>query len=157
MVRGPVPGRRFRGRALVDEATAHAFDGFARLREDGLERHAGQRDAAQRALISPYLSVEHRDGAADGCPAAGLASDMARESGSGTAHRVYAEGVADFARWLSTEDEDGLARLCTLVGAPVLARATKGSPVSEEILTAPREALTDAGPAQPPSPPARQP
>ncbi|MFZ4269201.1 TetR/AcrR family transcriptional regulator [Streptomyces arboris] len=144
--------------ALVDEATAHAFDGFARLREDGLERHSGERDAAQRALISTYLSAEHRDSAADGCPAAGLASDMARESGSDTAHRVYAEGVADFARWLSTEDEDGLARLCTMVGALVLARATEGSPVSEEILTAARAALTDAsGPAEPPSPPARRP
>ncbi|CAD5912042.1 MULTISPECIES: TetR/AcrR family transcriptional regulator [unclassified Streptomyces] len=143
--------------ALVDEATAHAFDGFARLREDGLERHAGQRDAAQRALISTYLSAEHRDSAADGCPAAGLASDMARASGSDTGHLVYAEGVADFARWLSTEDEDGLSRLSTLVGALVLARATKGSPVSEEILTAAREALTDAGPAQPPSPPAQRP
>ncbi|CAM5247311.1 hypothetical protein SCYAM73S_00472 [Streptomyces cyaneofuscatus] len=82
---------------------------------------------------------------------------MARASGSDTAHRVYAEGVADFARWLSTEDEDGLARLSTLVGALVLARATKGSPISEEILTAAREALTDAGPAQPPSPPAQRP
>ncbi|MYR93919.1 TetR family transcriptional regulator [Streptomyces sp. SID8374] len=153
--------------ALVDEATAHAFDGLARLREDGLERHAGQRDAAQRALISTYLSAEHRDSAADGCPAAALASDMARGSGNDEARRVYAEGVADFAQWLASEDEaeddNGIARLCTMVGALVLARATQGSPISEEILTTAREALTDdtdatdAGSAEPTSPAVRRP
>ncbi|WP_031125365.1 TetR/AcrR family transcriptional regulator [Streptomyces sp. NRRL S-623] len=131
--------------ALVDEATAHAFDGLTRRRDDGLEQHAGQRDAAQRALIATYLSVEHRDSAADGCPAAALASDMARESGNDEARRVYAEGVGDFAEWLAAEDKDGIARLCTMVGALVLARGTKGSPISEEILTAAREALTAGG------------
>ena len=67
---------------------------------------------------------------------------MAREAGDREARRVYTEGVGDFAEWLATEDQDGIARLCTMVGALVLARATKGSPLSEEILTAAREALT---------------
>jgi TetR/AcrR family transcriptional repressor of nem operon len=128
--------------ALVDEATAHAFDGLTRLRNDGLEQHAGQRDAAQRELIDTYLSTEHRDNLAEGCPAAALANDMARESEDREARRVYAEGVGDFAEWLATEDEDGVTRLCTMLGALVLARATKGSPLSEEILTAARAALT---------------
>ncbi|MFJ7327833.1 hypothetical protein ACIQVN_16595 [Streptomyces cyaneofuscatus] len=47
---------------------------------------------------------------------------------------------SDFARWLSAEDADGIARLCNMVGALVLARATEGSPVSVEILTAARSA-----------------
>ncbi|MFJ1747332.1 TetR/AcrR family transcriptional regulator [Streptomyces sp. NPDC088116] len=127
--------------ALVDEATAHAFGRLAQLRDDELEQHAGQRDAAQRALIDTYLSVEHRDSAADGCPAAALATDMAREPEDREARRVYAEGVGDFAEWLATDDQDGIARLCTMLGALVLARATKGSPVSEEILTTARAAL----------------
>ncbi|MEJ8646446.1 TetR/AcrR family transcriptional regulator [Streptomyces sp. MS1.HAVA.3] len=128
--------------ALIDEATAHAFDGLARLRDDELEQHAGQRDAAQRALIDTYLSAEHRDNAADGCPAAALAADIAREPEDREAHRVYTEGVGDFAEWLATDDQDGITRLCTMLGALVLSRATKGSPLSEEILTAARAALT---------------
>ncbi|WP_371502892.1 TetR/AcrR family transcriptional regulator [Kitasatospora sp. NBC_00374] len=128
--------------ALVDEATAHAFAELTRHHKDGLDQHAGQRDAAQRALIDAYLSTEHRDSAADGCPAAALAGDMARDGGDSEARRVYTQGVGDFADWLATKDQDGIARLCTMVGALVLSRATKGSPLSEEILTIAREALT---------------
>ncbi len=145
--------------ALIDEATAHAFEELTRLRDAGLEQHAGQREAAQQALIDVYLSAEHRDNVAEGCPAAALAADMARgagerdaQRGSGErdarrgggerdAHRVYAEGVSDFAEWLATEDQDGVTRLCTMVGALVLARATKDSPLSEEILGAARAGL----------------
>ncbi|MFJ2213381.1 TetR/AcrR family transcriptional regulator [Streptomyces sp. NPDC101062] len=128
--------------ALVDEATAHAFGTLTRLHEGGAERYDGERDVAQRALIDTYLSTEHRDGAADGCPVAALASDMARDPGEGEAHRVYTEGVGDFAAWLATEDQDGIARLCTMLGALVLARATKGDPLSEEILASAHAALT---------------
>ncbi|MER5193969.1 TetR/AcrR family transcriptional regulator [Streptomyces sp. NPDC002755] len=131
--------------ALIDEATAHAFGELAERRDAALEQGAGQGPAAQRALIDAYLSVEHRDNAADGCPTAALAHDMAREPGADGAHRVYTEGVRDFAGWLATDDEDGIARLCTMLGALVLARATKDSPLSEEILAAARAALTEAG------------
>ncbi|MFG2003978.1 TetR/AcrR family transcriptional regulator [Spirillospora sp. NPDC048911] len=119
--------------ALIDEATAHAFAELT-------ERHTAALD--QRALIEAYLSTEHRDDPGDGCPVAALASDMAREPGDQEAHRVYAKGVSDFAERLATEDQDGLARLCTMFGALVLARATKDSPLSEEILAAARAALT---------------
>jgi len=118
--------------ALVDEATAHAFGELAGRYDD----------VAQRALIDGYLSVEHRDAPADGCPVAGLASDMARDDGGDEAHRTYAEGVADFAARLATDGEDGIARLCTMVGALVLARAVKDSPLSERILDTARDELT---------------
>ncbi|MGW7259149.1 TetR/AcrR family transcriptional regulator [Streptomyces sp. NPDC054834] len=131
--------------ALVDEATAHAFNELAQLHAAGAERHAGRREAAQRELIDTYLSVEHRDNAADGCPVAGFAADMARTSGNHEAHRVYAEGVRTFADALATEDQDGITRLCTMLGALVLARATKDSPLSAEILTTARAALTATG------------
>ncbi|MEV0875583.1 TetR family transcriptional regulator [Streptomyces sp. NPDC049950] len=131
--------------ALVDEATAHAFAELARRHSAGLERHHGQHAAARQALIDTYLSDEHRDAPADGCPVAALASDIARESGGSEARHVYAEGVADFADFLADDDQDGIVRLCTLFGALVLSRATKGSPLSEEILAAGRAALTEAG------------
>ena len=50
--------------------------------------------------------------------------------------------MADFTRFLATDDQDGIARLCTLFGALVLSRATTGSPLSEEILGAAHAALT---------------
>ncbi|MEU4330584.1 TetR/AcrR family transcriptional regulator [Nonomuraea dietziae] len=128
--------------ALIDEATTHAFGELTQRHTAALELHAGQLDAAQQALIDAYLSVEHRDNPADGCPVAALAGDMAREPNNHEAHRVYAKGVSDFADWLATEDQDGITRLCTMLGALLLARATKDSPLSEEILTAARTALT---------------
>ncbi|MBP0458648.1 TetR/AcrR family transcriptional regulator [Streptomyces montanisoli] len=130
--------------ALVDEATAHAFGELDRRHADELAAHGGQHDASQRALIDNYLSPEHRDSPADGCPVAALATDMAREGGDNEARRIYTEGVADFAERLGTADQDGITRLCTMLGALVLARATNGSPLSEEILTAARAALTVA-------------
>ena len=128
--------------ALIDEATAHAFGELAQHHRDGLDQYAGQRDAAQRALIDTYLSAEHRDSAADGCPVAALATDMARDGGESEARRVYTQGVGDFADWLDAEDQDGITRLCTMLGALVLSRATNGTPLSEKILTTAREALT---------------
>lgn len=130
--------------ALVDEATAHAIDELTQRYTAGLEQYDGRRDAAQRKLIDTYLSVEHRDNAAAGCPIAALATDIARTPDDQDARRVYADGVADFADFLASEDRDGLARLSTLFGALVLARATKGSPLSEQILTAAHAALTEA-------------
>ncbi|MDX2563298.1 TetR family transcriptional regulator [Streptomyces sp. TX20-6-3] len=135
--------------ALVDEATAHAFAELARRHTAGLEQYDGQRDTAQRALIDAYLSVEHRDNPAGGCPVAALAVDVARAGEDGEARHTYTQGVADFAAFLTpvgaAEGEDGIARLCTLFGALVLSRATAGSPLSEEILTAAHAALTEAG------------
>ncbi|WP_019745978.1 TetR/AcrR family transcriptional regulator [Rhodococcus erythropolis] len=128
--------------ALIDEATTHAFAELAQLHAAGLERHAGQRDEARQALIDNYLSVEHRDNPADGCPAAALAADMAREPADSEARRVYVEGVGDFAKALADEEHDGLVRLSTMIGALVLSRATKGSFLSEEVLVAAREELT---------------
>lgn len=128
--------------ALIDEATTHAFAELAQLHAAGLERHAGQRDEARQALIDNYLSVEHRDNPADGCPAAALAADMAREPADSEARRVYVEGVGDFAEALADEERDGLVRLSTMIGALVLSRATKGSSLSEEVLVAAREELT---------------
>jgi TetR/AcrR family transcriptional repressor of nem operon len=55
-------------------------------------------------------------------------------------------GVTAFADELAAlgghEREEALARLSTLVGALVLARATEGAAISDEILSAAREALT---------------
>ncbi|WP_328535065.1 hypothetical protein [Streptomyces sp. NBC_00344] len=65
------------------------------------------------------------------------------------AHDVFANGVPNRAARLATGEEDGLAQFCTKVGAVVLARATQGAPISEELLQAARTALTESGIGQP--------
>ncbi|MBO1332773.1 TetR/AcrR family transcriptional regulator [Streptomyces sp. VRA16 Mangrove soil] len=129
--------------ALVDEATAHAFGELARRYEAAAEQGTGGRNPARRAFVDAYLSVEHRDDAGAGCPVAGLAADIAREAGGSEARRVYTDGVRAFADRLATDDQDGVASLCTLLGALVLARATQGDPLSEEILATARAALNE--------------
>ena len=133
---------------LVDEAITHAFDGAA-AHSAGLEEHAGEGEAGRRALIEEYLSVWHRDHAGDGCPVSGFAADLGRAP-SQAAHtpQAYINGVRNLAARLATDD-DGLAQLCTMVGALVLARATRGDPLSEELLQAASTALTGNGTGQP--------
>lgn len=129
--------------ALVEEATAQAFAELDGRRTRAVDAHAGRRDAARKDIVDWYLSTGHRDGPADGCPSAGLAVDMARDAGDSAAHRTYADGVRDFAEWLAVEDgENGLVRLATMVGALLLARATEGSTLSDELLNAAREAVS---------------
>lgn len=132
--------------ALIDEATVHAFATLTRRYAADLARFPGEREAAQEAFVEAYLSAEHRDDPAGGCPAAALASDMARDPGSEEAHRAYTEGIRAYADWLDTGDQGGLARLCTMLGALILARATRDDALSREILDAARAALTVSPP-----------
>lgn len=131
---------------LVDEAIAHAFTDQAAHVAVPPEELAGEHDAARRTLIERYLSIWHRDHAGDGCPVSGFAADLGREPGQAARTRdVYINGIRNRAARLATDDDDGLAQLCTMVGALVLARATRGNPISEELLQAARTALTEGG------------
>ncbi|MFE2069997.1 TetR/AcrR family transcriptional regulator [Streptomyces sp. NPDC059467] len=132
---------------LVDEAITHAFENpapysaAAAVTPEQSEDH----ETARQAMIDDYLSIWHRDHAADGCPVSGFAADLAREPDQAAgARQVYANGVRNRAARLATGD-DGLAQFCTLVGALALARATRGNPLSEELLQAARTALTESG------------
>jgi TetR/AcrR family transcriptional repressor of nem operon len=134
---------------LVDEAIAHAFDEQAAHSAVAPEEQAGEHEAARRTLIEDYLSVWHRDHPGEGCPVSGFAADLGREPGQAVrAQDVYVNGVRNRAARLATGDDDGMAQLCTMVGALVLARATRGNPISEELLQAARTALTESGTGQ---------
>jgi TetR/AcrR family transcriptional regulator, transcriptional repressor for nem operon len=135
---------------LIDEATVYAFDEPAAHSAVAVDEHAGKPEAARTRLIERYLSAWHRDHAGDGCPVSGFATDLGREPDlAARAHERYISGVRNLAAQMATGDDDGLAQLCTMVGALVLARATQGSPLSEELLQAARVALTDNGAEQP--------
>ncbi|WBB65117.1 TetR family transcriptional regulator [Micromonospora sp. WMMD812] len=134
---------------LVDEAAAYAFDKPAAYSAVAIEEHAGEPGAARRTLIERYLSVWHRDHAGEGCPVSGFAADLGREPDQAArAHQAYLNGVRNLAAQLATGDDDGLAQLCTMVGALVLARAARGNPLSEDLLQAARTALTERGTEQ---------
>ena len=127
--------------ALVAEATAQAFSDIAAVRDQEDAAHDGRREAARQGLTDWYLSAEHRDHPAEGCPSAALSTDMARNDDPDM-RRAFAGGVREFADWLAMEGEDdGLARLATMVGAVILARATRGTDLSDEILATVRQTL----------------
>jgi len=131
---------------LVDKAIAHAFEDPAAHAPAALDEPAGDHEAVRRTLIEQYLSVWHRDHAGDGCPVSGFAADLGREPDQAARSQdVYINGVRNRAARLATGDDDGMAQLCTMVGALVLARATRGNPISEELLQAARTALTKSG------------
>ena len=133
---------------LVDEAIAHAFENpVPYSAAEALTPEQGEdHETARQAMIDDYLSIWHRDHAADGCPVSGFAADLGREPDQAArARQIYAEGVRNRAAWLATGEDDGLAQFCTLVGALALARATRGNPLSEELLQAARTALTESG------------
>jgi TetR/AcrR family transcriptional repressor of nem operon len=134
---------------LVDKAIAHAFEDPGAHSPVALEEHAGEHEAARRTLIEQYLSIWHRDHAEDGCPVSGFAADLGRDPDQAArSQQVYINGIRSRAAQLATGDDDGMAQLCTMVGALVLARATRGNPISEELLQAARTALTDGGTGQ---------
>ncbi|MFD8079844.1 TetR/AcrR family transcriptional regulator [Streptomyces sp. NPDC059718] len=134
---------------LVDQAIAHAFEDPAAHSPAGPEEPSGDHETARRTLIDQYLSIWHRDHAGEGCPVSGFAADLGREPDqTARSQDVYINGVRNRAARLATGDDDGMAQLCTMVGALVLARATRGNPISEELLQAARLALTGSGSRQ---------
>ena len=133
---------------LVDEAIAHAFDNPS-AHSAAHEEHPGEDETARRSFVEQYLSAWHRDHPGDGCPISGFAADLGREPGQAArARQAYINGIRNRAARLATGDDDGLAQFCTMAGALVLARATRGDPISEELLQAARTALTDSGAGQ---------
>jgi TetR/AcrR family transcriptional repressor of nem operon len=127
---------------LVDEAISHAFSEPGTHSAVAPDDQAQGHEAARRTLIENYLSPWHRDHAGEGCPVSGFASDLGRDPDQAArAEHVYVNGVRSRAARLATGEDDGLAQLCTMVGALVLARATRGNPISDELLQAARTAL----------------
>lgn len=111
--------------------------------------------AGQAALVERYLSPEHRDHPGSGCPAAGLL-DFPRDTDSEAVRAAYVGGVeamlGDIARMNGDDAEArqaALARLATMVGSLMLARATKGSPLSDAFLDAGKASLLADAPSVP--------
>ncbi len=108
-------------------------------------------DTPFAALLKHYLSERHRDDPGKGCVFAALAADASR---SGKVVRsAFAEGLESLIDILTDAIPDrskaarrrkAVAAMAALVGALGLARATEGTPLSDEILDAARRELLAA-------------
>jgi TetR/AcrR family transcriptional repressor of nem operon len=111
---------------------------------------AKDRRTARTALIEAYLTAERRAAVGAGCPIAGLAVDVARESDGKPVKKAFRAGLEKLIDMLAgvqntgaggAAHEQAVVQIATLVGAMVLARATEGSQLSDEFLTTARRSL----------------
>lgn len=124
---------------LASEACAGAYGQVEKARTTWRDE-AGHRTLAP--FVHNYLSVLHRDNPGHGCPIAALAADVARAPDNSHLQAEYVQGLKAVAAELSTclEQSDHakehlpLGILATLVGALVIARATKGNSISDQVL-----------------------
>lgn len=122
--------------ALVAEAVQTTF----------AQQRAERANTALSTFFDDYLSPAHRDRPGAGCSAVALAPDVAREPADAAARANFTDAIERYARWLAGDEGEDLVTLSLLVGAVTLARATAGAPVSDRILAAAREALTEPRP-----------
>ena len=134
---------------LAGEACRWAF---GRSVERWKKRIADKGDggAARAALTDSYLSPQSRSGPDGSCPATSLASDVARKPADAPIRAAYAAGLEDLLAVLAgvqdtgaahSDREAALADFATMIGGLVLAKATQGKPISDEILAAARHRL----------------
>lgn len=135
--------------ASKDALAVEAFD--SALGED--------RRGALDMLIANYLSVGHVQSPGMGCPLAALANDVAREPTGSPLRARFSHGVRHLVGLLSELSPQGakerrrqraLAKLSTLVGAVVLARAVDDPGLADELLQAARIAAGERGDAPAP-------
>ncbi|WP_085714721.1 TetR/AcrR family transcriptional regulator [Pseudomonas sp. B28(2017)] len=136
--------------ALAQEASGRAFEQAAQRWQARVAEH-DSKDAARRAVIEPYLSSESRDNPGDSCPVVAFAGDMCHEAAESGLRQTYMQGLNNLldslGSLLDAEDEAGkrqqaLVQFSLMFGALMLSRATRGTPLSDEVLEAARATLT---------------
>lgn len=101
-----------------------------------------------RPIVKDYLSPGHRDRPETGCPLPLFAIDAAQ--GNKDARRVFAQGLESHIALVEEASagsdrrdvrQGAAATVAMLVGAILLARATEGEPISDELLQAASKVL----------------
>jgi len=126
---------------LAAAATAAAFkDTDVRWME---RMHNAPDKRAKRAKIAEgYLSNRHRDHSENGCAAVALVGDVVRAAyAAGIESQVNILADVSDAATREAQRKDAMVQLALMLGAVNLARATRGTPLSDEILQAAREFL----------------
>jgi TetR/AcrR family transcriptional repressor of nem operon len=139
---------------LIDAATAEALADGSRL--TATEGSSPPPDAL-RAIVDAYLSPAHRGHPESGCAVAALAADVTRASD--TARASYAAQVRQYVDVLTaairqrkpdspSAREEAILALAAMAGGILIARATIGTDLSDEILQSVRQALLTDTPPQ---------
>lgn len=136
--------------ALAAIACAKAFEQSKAKWKKRVEEQPN-RAAALASIVENYLSAKSRNAAGTGCPLSALATDVAREPADKPVRDAFLGGIYNLLEILAGLQGSGddtrdralaLGQLSTMVGALVLARATRGDKISDELLAAARESLT---------------
>ena len=107
--------------------------------------------AARHAIAEGYLRERNCDPGAASCPTATLVTDVARAPANHPIHAAYVAGVGEQIETLTKLGASGkrtrdraaaCVQLATMMGALLLARATHGDPLSDEVIKATRAHLT---------------
>lgn len=140
--------------ALVAHACGLAFQDVA-SRWRGRVASAANKSTARKLLMASYLSDTNCRNPANGCPMVSLASEVSRVEKSNPVRQTFKRGLQDLLKIIeelepsSSTDErrqQALQSLSLMVGAMTLARATRGSDLSKELMATARKAL-DCEPA----------
>jgi TetR/AcrR family transcriptional repressor of nem operon len=142
---------------LISEAFAVAAESELHAVERSLPASANSRGID--ALVEAYLSLEHRDDVAGGCPFVALGSEVARGGGD-----VREAATAGFRKMVSltagqlggsaseAAEGEAMAVLSMMVGALAMARMVADSALSARILREARRYLADRRHPAPPPP-----
>lgn len=136
--------------ALIDEAFAHAMEGIAR-------RWRRRADSAPEgkeldAIVSSYLTVQHRDDVGNGCLLPALGAEIARaDSKTRKAFTACLEDMVDVVAGEIADMSPKAARqramsiVAVMMGSLLLSRATGNSELSSDLLEAGRQSALALG------------
>jgi TetR/AcrR family transcriptional repressor of nem operon len=129
---------------LVAEACALASTALSATLAAASARRSGR--AAFKAAVASYLSPQHRDHPAAGCPFVALGSELARASepvretaAAGFMALVDALAAQLDDRQPAAARKEAMAAMCTMVGALTMARIVPDAALSAEILANARQ------------------
>lgn len=138
---------------LSASAVERAFDIQATTFETMGRANPGNHAGALGALVDFYFSDTHRNQLERSCPMAALSADVAREPLDSAVRTAFASGIqrnltqlaglGDSAEEPTSPEQraEALTTMAMAVGAIVMARATSGEPIADEIIAAVRAAL----------------
>lgn len=137
---------------LAAIACARSFTESGQRWDKRIAEANGDGRDARRRLLDPYLTQTHRDDAGNGCTAAALTGDVAREPADKPIHAAYVTGVREMVEaWRGTlpnpdspeANDTALAQIALLIGTITIARASRGDPLSDAFIEAARRQLLD--------------
>ena len=135
--------------ALIDEAFVHAMD--IAVRRWRKRADSAPKDKALAAIVTGYLTPQHRDDVGNGCALPALGAEVSRTSPKtrkAIAARIE-EMVDTIAETMPAQTpkaarREAMGALATMMGTLILARMAGTGEFSDEVLTAGRQFVLNA-------------